>query len=239
MLNSRQKGNVLFIILIAIMLFAALTYAISNSSRSTTSMDRERGSISATDYMAFGSSMEKTVARMLSNDISENGLSFENTVWKQYDGANVMATNANCTTSKCKVFDPAGGGLEPKTFAANSVSSPATSDIQSGHGGVYSLKVTGVGTSNHDLVLLIAILDPNTCMEINKSMGITNPSNAPPADSWSGAVRYTGTISGPNNATDEIGDVATGIVRKTSGCINRSGGLGTNDNYFFQVLVAR
>ncbi|MBU6234319.1 MAG: hypothetical protein KGQ41_00605 [Alphaproteobacteria bacterium] len=240
MLKHAQKGNVLFIILIAVVLFAALTYALSSSNRGNTTMDRERGSISATDYLSYGQSMEKIVARMLSNDISENGLSFENTIWKFYDGTDVMGANANCTSSACKIFDPAGGGQEPKLFAAQTVASPANTDVQSGHGVVYALKVTGVGTTAHDLVMMIAILDKNTCMQINNTLGVTNPSNAPPADSWSGATRYTGAFTGPNDATDEIGDVATAIQRKTAGCITRSGGAyGSADNYYYQVLYAR
>jgi len=237
--SNPAKGNVLFFILIAIALFAALTYAITNSGRSSSSMDKERGTINATDYLSYGASMEKTVGRLLSNDISENGLSFENTIWKQYDGTNVMGANAACTTAACKIFDPAGGGLEPRTFPALPVTGVAA-DVQSGHGVVYNLKVTGVGTTAHDLVLMIAVLDQNTCIQINKNLGITNPSDIPPADTWAGATRYTGTISGPNNATDEIGDVATQIVRKTAGCITRSGGsYGSSDNYYYQVLYAR
>ncbi|NBX66557.1 MAG: hypothetical protein EBQ96_06130 [Proteobacteria bacterium] len=235
----KQKGNVLFIILIAIMLFAALTYAISNSTRGTTSMDRERGTISATDYMSYGSSMEKAVGRMLSSDNSENAISFENTIWKLFNGTNVMGANAACTSSACKIFDVSGGGLEAKTFPAVSVSSPIATDVQSGHGVVYALKVNGVGSTAHDLVLMIAILDQNTCMQINNALKITNPSNAPPSDSWAGATVYTGAFTGPNNATDEIGDVATQIQRKTAGCINRTGGYGSDDNYFYQVLYAR
>ena len=235
----KQKGNVLFIILVAIMLFAALTYAITNSSRGTGNMDRERGTISATDYMAYGSSMEKAVARMLSNDNSENGISFENTIWKQYDNNNVMGANASCTSAACKIFDVSGGGLEAKTFPAVSVSAPVNGDVQSGHGVVYALKVNGVGTTAHDLVLMIATLDQNTCIQINNALSITNPSGTPPADAWAGANRYTGAFTGPNDATDEIGDAATQIQRKTAGCINRTGGYGSNDNYFYQVLYAR
>ena len=238
--KSGQKGNVLFMILIAIVLFAGLTYAISNSNRGTSNMDRERGSISATDFLSYGQGMEKMTARMLGNDISENGISFENSIWKQYDGTDVMGANASCTVADCKMFDPAGGGQTPKTFAQQSVSSPANADVQSGHGVVYSLKVAGVGSTAHDLVLMIAVIDQNTCKQINTSLGITNPSDAPPADSWAGAVRYTGALTGPDDATDEIGDVATQINGKTAGCITRSGGAyGTADNYYYQVLYAR
>jgi hypothetical protein len=236
-----QKGNVLFMIMIAVMLFAALTYAITSGSRGTSTMDRERGTISATDYMSYGATMEKMTTRMLGDDISENGISFENTVWKFYDGNNVMGANAACTNDACKMFNASGGGLGARIFKVNEVALPADGDIQSGHGGVYALKVSGVGTAAADLVLMIAVLDANTCKQINTNLGITNPSDQPPADTWAGAVLYTGSYtSGPNDATDTIGDIATQIVGKSAGCIKRSGGAyGVLDNYFYQVLYAR
>lgn len=244
MLKSRffhsSRGNVLFLILIAVMLFAALTAAITRSDRGSTTMDKERGSLSASDLMAYGGAMEKSVARMLGDDMSENALSFENTVWKYYDGSDVEGAFAGCTTDQCKMFHPSGGGLDAKTFTPQLIDSPAGSDIQSGHAGVYSLKVTGVGTTAHDLVLMIAVIDQNTCREINKQLNITNPSDAPPLDAWGGAVLYDGTFGGPGDATDEIGDVATQIVGKSAGCVTRSGGAyGTADNYFYQVLLPR
>lgn len=238
---QNQRGNVLFMILIAVMLFAALTYAITKDSRGNSTMDRERGTISATDYMNYGATMEKATARLLGDDISENGLSFENTVWKHYDDTDVMGANAACTTAACKMFDPAGGGLDPRIFTVNEAPTPADDDVQSGHGVVYALKVEGVGTGATDLVLMIAVLDENTCKQINAHLNIDNPSNHPPADSWAGAVVYTGSYtSGPGDATDTIGDAATQIVGKTAGCIKRSGGAyGSLDNYFYQVLYAR
>ncbi len=237
-----QSGNVLFIILIAVMLFAALTYADTNSGRGGSNSDRERGTINATDYMAYGSGMEKAVARILSDDVSEGALSFENTIWQQYDGTQVetAAMFAACTETKCKVFDPAGGGLSPRQFPQQSVDGPVNGDIRSGDGVVYALKVTGVGTTAHDLVLMIAGIDKNTCLRTNDALDITNPSGNPPADAWGGAVRYAGSSTGPNDATDEIGDTATQITDKSAGCINRSGGAyGSADNYFYQVLLPR
>lgn len=238
--SNTQNGNVLFLILIAVMLFGMLTAAITKSQQGTNTMDRERGAISATDVMAFGGAMEKAVARMLSDEMSENGLSFENAVWKFYDGNDVEVAGlfGNCTSERCKVFSPAGGGLNATTFPSAQVNSPANTDIQSGHAGVYSLKVKNVGTAAHDLVLIISMLDMNTCKQINSQMRIANPSDQPPVDSWAGAVLYDGTFSGPGDATDEIGDLATEIDGKTTGCIKRSGG-GAADNFFYQVLLPR
>jgi hypothetical protein len=240
---TRQTGNVLFIILIAVALFAALTYAVSSSQRTGgVTMDKERGTIGASDYMSYTSNMEKIVARMLNDEISENGLSFENGQWV-YNNAALVETASmfpNCTVAKCKVFDGGGGGVLPRKFTSVTVTSPVATDIASGSGAVYSLKVTGVGSTAWDLVLLIAIVDQNTCIQINNALGITNPAGVPPTDTWANAALYNGTFTGPNNATDEIGDMATQINGKTSGCITRSGGAyGVNDNYMYQVLLPR
>lgn len=240
--RNTQKGNVLFLILIAVMLFGMLTAAITKSEQGTNTMDRERGSISATDVMAYGGGLEKAVARILSDEVSENGLSFENAVWKTYDGNDIETAGmfGGCTTDKCKVFHPAGGGMNATTFPSIAVSSPANTDIQSGHSAVYSMKVAGVGTPAHDLVLMTAIIDMNTCKQINNQLRITNPSDQPPADDWSGAVLYAGSFTGPDDATDEIGDAATELEGKPAGCVHRSGGAyGASDNYFYQVLLPR
>jgi len=237
-----QTGNVLFMILIAVMLFAALTAAVTSSNRGGTTSTRERGTINATDVMSYGSAMEKIVARIMSNEVSESALSFENTIW-QYNDDTQIETGAmftRCTSSDCKIFDPAGGGLDAKTFTAQDFDSPDSGDVKSGHGIIYALSVNGVGSAAQDLVLMIAAIDVNTCMGINTALNIPNPSNAPPADTWAGAVPYDGTFSSAADATGEIGDMATQLVGKSSGCVQRSGGTyGSADNYFYQVLIPR
>lgn len=240
---ANSRGNVLFMIMIAVALFAALTMAITKSNQGgSNNLNRERGTINASDVMSYGSSMEKTVARLLSNEISESGLSFENANWQYNDNSQVetAAMFANCTSSRCKVFDLSGGGLTAQVFGGQEVASPVATDIKSGHAGVYALKVAGVGSAAQDLVLMIAVIDVNTCLGINNSLKITNPSNSPPEDSWGGAVLYNGSFSSANDASGEIGDAATQIAGKSSGCIRRSGGAyGGADNYFYQVLLPR
>lgn len=241
-LRRQSRGNVLFIILIAIVLFAALAAAITKTSTGSGSMDREKGTISASEIMGYGSSLEKAVAKTLGNDISEGGLSFENTAW-QFNNGNPIETAAlfpNCTQANCKLFNPSGGGLDAQTFPPQAMSTIVPGDAKSGHSAVYSLKVTGVGSSDYDLVLMVAGIDKSTCMRINTALGIENLSNAPPSDSWAGAVLYNGSFTGAGDASSEIGDTATQIVGKSAGCINRAGSAnGAQDNYFYQVLLPR
>ncbi|HEY8964075.1 MAG TPA: hypothetical protein VIN59_06405 [Alphaproteobacteria bacterium] len=237
-----MRGNVLFLILIAVMLFAALTAAITKSNEGTGNMNRERGTISGTDLMSYGSAMEKTVARMLSNDMSESSLSFENGNWQFNDNSLVepSATFPNCSSATCKVFDAMGGGMAAQTYTSQTLDSPVATDVRSGHGIVYALTVTGVGSSAQDLVLMISAIDKNTCTAINDTLKIVNPGGNPPADSWAGAVRYNGSFGSAADATGEIGDMATQIVGRTAGCIKRdSGAYGSADNYFYQVLLPR
>lgn len=240
--RQTNKGNVLFLILIAVMLFAALTAAITKSEQGGSSMTKERSLISASDYMSYASNIEKAVGRMLSQDISENQLSFSTPNWLFNDGTRIEtdAMFTSCTTASCKVFNPGGGGIEAKTFTDNQPASPAANDIKSGHAGVFSLKITGVGTADYDLVLLIAVLDTDTCKAINNQLKIVNPGDHPPIDSWAGATLYGGGFTGPGNATDEIGDMATEVVGKSAGCVRRdSGPYGASDNWFYQVLLPR
>lgn len=240
--NRRSSGNVLFLILIAVVLFGVLTAAVTNSNRGSTNMSKEQGSINASDIMSYGGAMEKTVARMLGDDMSENGLSFENAAWTSMDGTQLetAALFTKCTTASCKVFDPAGGGMSAKTFSPIAVGTPVAADVQSGHSAIYSMGVEGVGTAAKDLVMMTAVIDQNTCIQINKSLNITNPAGLPPVDSWAGAVLYNGSFGGAADATGTIGDAATQLSGKTSGCVTRSGGAyGKDDNYFYQVLLPR
>lgn len=240
--SSHSRGNVLFLILIAVALFGALTAAITKSDRSSTSMDRERGTINASDFMAYAGAMEKSVARMLGDEISEGGISFENDIWQSNDDqpVEVAAMFPTCTTAKCRMFDANGGGMTPKTFiGGTNIDAPATADIKPGHAGVYTIAVKGVGSAALDMVLLVAGIEQNTCKEINRQLGITNPSGIPPEDSWSTATLYAGSFPAASGGTDEIGDSASEVENKSAACVHRAGSGGRDDNFFYQVLLPR
>lgn len=104
-----QKGNILFLILIAVALFAALSYAVTGSSRNSgASIQRDKAKLIASQFLQYGTQLENAVNRlMLINRCTDTQLSFERS---PFDGSDGAFYNANAPTDfRCHVFHPNGG----------------------------------------------------------------------------------------------------------------------------------
>ena len=76
-----QKGNVLFLILIAVVLFAAISYAVTQSSRSGGSINKETALIQAAEIVQKANQIRVAIQRMkISNGCDETEIDFENPV---------------------------------------------------------------------------------------------------------------------------------------------------------------
>lgn len=92
----RSSGNVLFLILIAVVLFAALSYAVTQSFRGGGSVDREALRIEAAQLVQYFSSIKHAIDRMkLVSGCSDTDITFYGTPAKP----------------ECGIFDPAGGNI--------------------------------------------------------------------------------------------------------------------------------
>ncbi|QQG36697.1 MAG: hypothetical protein HYS17_02675 [Micavibrio aeruginosavorus] len=104
-----ENGNVFFIILIGIVMFAALMYTFSRSTRQgTESLGNREAELAASEILAYAQKIERGVQRVLSRQISEVDLSFAN----DFDGDYV---NPNCSVNQCLVFHPEGGAVAWQT----------------------------------------------------------------------------------------------------------------------------
>lgn len=176
--ESSQRGNILFLILLAIILFAALAYAVNNGLRGGgKDASSESAKAIAAQVIQYTTLMEQTVSRLrLSNGCKDTEISF----LYDSDGDGVVETNGqddyynpNAPTDKrCHVFDPAGGGM---SYAK----SPSYIGTGYSFGGQYVIK--DVGTPDFDLVMSFTIggndANPNTvaqsrkvCDEMNQSL---------------------------------------------------------------------
>lgn len=244
-ITARNSGNVLFIILIAVMLFGALSFVVTKTSKTSgdSGVTKEQAKLAASELLSYGQAVERAVTRILSRGTSEQNLDFNNAAWLTNGGAAVTSTlTYNCTSDSCRVFNAAGGGATalafpqygvPSTVAAHSTS---TSVPQPGHARIMGVIVQGVGSALPDIVLLVSYLYPSVCSGINTALGIANDADGtPPLDDFATTVAYTaGSVA---TTTGIIGDVATQFVGKTAGCVRYSSSAG--ETHFYQVLVAR
>lgn len=110
-----QTGNALFLILIAVALFAALSYAVTSSGRGNTSIDREKLMITVSKFHDQLSLLQTAVQRMR----LAGGMSFADIKFCEEDNppnnrCDVTATNnVLCTSGDNCLFAPEGGGVPP------------------------------------------------------------------------------------------------------------------------------
>ena len=113
---SHARGNALFIILIAVALFTALSYAITQSGRGGGSTEKERVDLIAAEILQDAAAVLTAIDRVkLVNGCQETEISFDS------PHAPVGAyTNPNSPLDKsCHVFEPEGGNIPWQTYPAS------------------------------------------------------------------------------------------------------------------------
>lgn len=187
--QAGQRGNILFLILLAVVLFAALSYAVTQSMRGGgNNANKEKGEAQAAEILNYFVSLDTGIARMkLTGNIQDNQLNF----YYASDSNFVIGNtdNPNCTQSRCRVFDPAGGGVTGRKLGAL-VRDPAnatsnTIDLAR----ILYISIPGAGTTKPDIVFWIQGTSWDTCRAINKKFGISDVVfNV--SDAYDGTVGY-------------------------------------------------
>lgn len=163
-----SRGNALFLILIAVALFAALSYAITQSARGGGDISKQQTTIQAAQLMQYFADMDAAVKQMmLTGGVQDYQLNFyyqsnNNFVFGSLD-------NTNCTTSNCRVFDPAGGGVggqHLQSYTRTNMVDPER---------ILYIAVPNVGTAaGSDVLFYLAQPATALCKEINNKMGLGN-----------------------------------------------------------------
>lgn len=175
-------GNALFLILIAVALFAALSYAITTSSRGGSNSNRENVSIAAAEITQYAGSLQSAITRMrLVNGCAETTISF----WTDTNGdgaATVADTYYNPSSPidfSCHLFHPAGGGVAIRSAPALA----RLSDDYVYNGGHPVIDVpTPTPPNTAELLLALRDISRETCLAINKAAGVTLSSGDAPQE---------------------------------------------------------
>ena len=227
-MRNTESGNVLFLILIAVVLFAALSYAVLNSGGGGSTNTGEAPQIKAAQIVQYPSALRMNIARLLINGTSVDELEF-----------NPPSDFGDLTNNAIGVFHPGGSG---------SIYNPASPDImENGLQGDWHFNMNfeiehiginaGGSLSGNDLIAFLPGIQRTICETINERLGITG---AIPNSSSNLAADYTAYMddsyalpatevtlgAGGSNGTDSL----TG---QPYGCFQNNGG----DYVYYHVLV--
>jgi len=209
--SSRHSGNVLFLILIAVALFAALSYAVTTSTRSSGgSPSKEKARAAAATLLQQGTALRSAVMRVkLSNNCTDYTLDFTSNAYVLNNGTAIQPANSAAPGDKsCHLFDSNGGNMVPvfppqDALATDDTSFAVATQRKLGSIAVYAGQIYGVGTdgvggteSANDIYYQILGLNKETCIAVNELVGATNPSGLPGTAATSGgASLYSGSLT--------------------------------------------
>ena len=207
-------GNALFLILIAVALFAALSYAVTNSGRGGGGIDREQAALQASELEQNISQIRTAIQRLqLMNGCSNTDISLhydsdENGSLDEYDAYYNLNSVGN---TACYVFHPDGGGL---TFP----------NIKFADGGIRfngRNQIAGIGLDNGDadsseLVVFYQEIGLGVCEAINSKRDI--PSPPPVSDRWTSPL-----FAGSYGSAYRIAGPSDEFSGKDVGCMNING----------------
>ena len=232
-----ESGNVLIYILIAVALFAALGFAVSNMMRTSGStVSGEKDVIFASEALNHAKSMRDMVQYLrISKNCSENQISFERS---PFDGTDTDYVNPNAPSDfSCHLFHPKGGAMG---YQAGS------KDINDSVNWIFTGTNDGENIGNQcsmdscvDLIAILPNISKALCRKMNETLGIaadnnfmTQEDNSFEIDPFQGNYTYEARLSDK--------DTSDALEGRSQGCV-RGNALPQDANkyYFYQVLLAR
>lgn len=189
-LKRSSAGNVLFLILIAVALFAALSYAVINATRSGSSnISSEKAISGAAALVQHLATIRQAIDRMkLTNGCQPNQFNFTSYY--------ALTNNSNSPPDKsCHLYDVAGGGVSPVTFSRDYFDQKKLGSgnlWNTNYGTLYNYRVSvnpnnrwlHIGTHNAgeasvDLMGQVYGISDDICKEINRQLNVNPPTYAP------------------------------------------------------------
>lgn len=200
--SNSQNGNILFLILLAIVLFAALNYAVSSSMRGGgKDGSSESAEAAASDILGWFAQLDNAVMRMIVvNNIPLERIDFNDPNNLRNDGPYPF-NNTNCSTTSCEVFSVEGGGVAPRNFYDTAGDKNATIGATSslpGHKSFTMTNTVNIGSPLPDISVRINTIKKEVCNAVNRRMGI--PEDLSNSGQSGVIVQYQGNLTQITNA---------------------------------------
>jgi hypothetical protein len=227
--KSEQSGNMLFIILIAIILLGGLAVLLSRTSGSTDDTgSTEKATIQATDIVRYLAGVEAGIARLMNNGCSETQISFYSPKEPSAYMRGEYGAISTPADKSCYVFDPAGAGIEYKLSSDFS----AASITYAGEAGI-----AGYRSDVKHLIAFLTNIPLPLCIALNKVVGMPLSSAGQPL-----SLQY-GVTAGPfKGLYNNAGTVSVvGATGRKAGCAlgNSTGAMPGGQYSFYYSLTKR
>lgn len=164
--HESQTGNVLFLILIAVALFAALSYAVTQSSRGGGNADDETTLIDSATLVQYPTSLQNSALRMaVSDGVSNLALEF-----------NIPSDFGTCTSSGANcIFHPSGGSATYQQGDASWVTGASAVDwVINSNNDVEGIGSDGGTSATAETIGFLPGVTDGLCRKINDQLGIGN-----------------------------------------------------------------
>lgn len=239
MLNSNmiegrksESGNVLFLILIAVALFAALSYAVTQSTRSGGGdAGRETTLVNAAQITQYPASVKTAITRMVvSNSVDPDDLLFD-----PPSNFGVLTTD---TLKSYSVFYPTtttgGGGGASYVYAPANVMESNTAGTWHFNGAneVFNIGLSGGTATEADVIAFLPDVKQAVCESIHAKLGLSTTI----PDLSAATIDYTSDMDVANPNITGSGGVITDTVldAQPQGCF-----LDGTAYVYYHVLVER
>lgn len=235
---SKERGNILFLILLAVILFAALSYAVTQSMRGGgKDSSSENTKAGAGAILQFLSQVDTALMRMrLSQGLASESISFGYLSPRYNSTPTTLWANSNCGSDSCRLFKLDGGGVAPLFFDKYAVTDPTgwvAGWSAPGALDFYMYQWPFAGTSANDVIMRVLALDPAICSEINAALSITGNISAAGT-----SLSATNPANWDNPAWTCSGSCNQLIDKTTFGSAMAGSGTGAHC-YVYHLLIPR
>ena len=228
--KTNESGNVLFLILIAVVLFAALSYAVTRSTRTPDDgADNTINGIRASAIVQYPAGIRTSLMRMIMNGMGVSELKF-----------NAPAAFSSLPNDAEGVFHPAGGSATYETASHDAMASGTEGTWH--FNAEFEVDNIGLDTAGdfpgNDLVAFLPGIRQGICARINEDIGLSAIPNSSADLSGEYTVDMDDTYALPADETmlgTEGANNTDPLTGQPFGCFQNNGG----EYVYYHVLVER
>jgi hypothetical protein len=215
-LGKNIEGNVLFLVLIAVALFAGLSYVVTQSSRSGAgNITSEKAQLEISNLLNYVTAVQTGLLKLeFAQDVSAGEIYLNNDIYTRNDGSPLPAVMGTPPDPGRYLFHPSGGGVIAQAFPQIAADCPSCPGgyVKPGDMLIVWIRPQWIGDpAMNDVAITFFGVREDVCRLINKKVGIQG---IPQVDytftSQIIALNFDGSPYGATPSSTSLGDMTGG-----------------------------